>query len=422
MKRLRVAYERLGLLAFLGSFALLAGLVLQRATRLPASYTWLDPLRALREICAADHFPIAVLVTYALGAWAWRGSWDVEAIARAIAVPRGLSSVLRGALWPLCCIALVLLADAGFLHSHRDLLDWGALVVIGVCVAHYRPSRAQLGQDLAYVALGIAVFQVVCFAFTVSKALTFVPGRHYDAAIVELETKLFGVAPHRLLGPWVARHPSLLGWLDFAYIHLLEHMTLCTVLLIALRKRALRTEYLSALALCYLLGGAAYHVLPALGPSYFEPSYFPFLEQHWLFSAALRRALKINTDRVLDGSAHQLRTWAYVAAMPSLHAGQELIMLYYARSSPLAFALSVAFVALTLFSVVALGWHYPLDVLAGALLALIAIQIAHRQRKWLLPAALSSPSDLEPPAPRPIALPLFRAYLNARKTRAAERR
>jgi membrane-associated phospholipid phosphatase len=71
--------------------------------------------------------------------------------------------------------------------------------------------------------------------------------------------------------------------------------------------------------------------------------------------------------------------------MPSLHIAHELVMLYFARSSKLAFPVSLAFTALTTVAVVALGWHYPSDLVAGAVLAVFAIALARWQSDRLLP-------------------------------------
>jgi len=133
----------------------------------------------------------------------------------------------------------------------------------------------------------------------------------------------------------------------------------------------------------------------------------------------MRTYLRQNTDVVLSRTAHNVRTWGYVACMPSLHVAQELVMLYYARSSRLAFLLSLLFTSLTLVAVVALGWHYPLDSLGGALVALIAIAIARWQRASLMPSWFGPGLDLGPPPGKSVIAPFLRAYLAARRQRQA---
>jgi PAP2 superfamily len=415
--RFVAAYRRLGLLVWLSLCSFSVAVLLHRLSRLPGAYTWFEPLRTLRRVIRLPRFPLAVIAVYALGAWAFRGGWAFEASASSLARAVPTRELLPRALRPLLAIGGVVLVDAFVLGSERDLVDLLALVVIGFVLAQHRPSRAELAHELGYVALSAAVFLVVCYAFTILKALTFSHGPGFDAEIVGVERALFGAPPHRALALWTSAHPDIAQLFDWVYFHFFEHMALTTVLLVALRQRAQRTEYLGALALCYLLGGPLYQLFPALGPSYFEPKYFEYLYDPRLMTGSMRTYLQHNTDAVLAGTAHQVRTWGYVACMPSLHVAQELVMLYYARSSRPAFLLSSTFTLLTLVAVVALGWHYPIDSLGGALVAAIAIAIAHWQRASLMPSWLGPGLDLTPPPGKAVIVPFLRAYLAARRER-----
>lgn len=411
--RVLAAYRRLGLLVWLSLLSLLIAVSLHHWSRLPSSYTWLKPLRTLESVLRLPRFPVLVIGAYGLGAWAWRGAWDVEAgarrLARAWPIRHSLPRVLRA----LLCVAGVVFGDALLADGERDLPDLLALVLLGLVVAGHRPTRKQLARELGYLLLSSAIFLTVCYFYTIVKALTLCTDRRFDLAIIGLESTLFGAPPHRALALWTAAHPDFAQLFDWAYFRFFEHMTLTTVLLVALRKRALRTEYLAALALCYLIGGPLYHLFPALGPSYFEPRYFEFLRDPGMLTGTVRRSLQLNTEGVLHGTARQVRTWSYIACMPSLHVAHELVMLYYVRSCKPAFFASLLFTLLTLVAVVALGWHYPLDSLFGALVAALAIAVARSQRRTLLPSEFSSLEDEDAPPVRPVVLPFVRAYLAA---------
>jgi hypothetical protein len=419
--RLTSLYRRLGLLVWLGLLAFPIAALIHHTSRLPSAYTWFKPLRTLKSVVGLPHFPVTVLVAYVLGALAWRGAWDVEASARSFARALPTRESLPRVLRTLSCIALVVFGDAFVIDSERDMLDLLALVALGLVFAGYRPDRKQLAREVGYALLCSAIFLVVCYFYTIVKALTLCTDRRFDLAIIGLETELFGAPPHRALALWTAAHPGFALLFDWAYFRFFEHMTLTTVLLVALRRRALRTEYLAALALCYLMGGPLYQIFPALGPSYFEPRYFEFLQDPRLLTGTVRGYLQTNTDGVLHGTARQVRTWSYIACMPSLHVAHELVMLYYVRTCKPAFFVSLLFTLLTLVAVVALGWHYPLDSLFGAVVAVLAIAVARSQRRVLLPPEFSGSEDAEPPPVKPVVVPFIQAYLAALRQARAER-
>ena len=413
-------YRRVGLLPLLGLLGAGVASLVHRASRLPGPYTWLEPLSTSRAVLAQPRFPLALLLACGLGWWTRRGAWDVSLLARRLARRNTLRDC-SALLLPRVLLALgLVLADAIALHSQRDSVDLAALLVFGLCLSPVR-NRAQLTRELGFAALSALIALATCYAFTVSKSLLFFGGRNFDAAIVGVESSVLGFVPHRVLATWAAGQPRVVALCDWVYFHFFEHMALTTALLITLRKRAQRTEYLGALALCYVVGGLAYHCFPAHGPGYFEPQYFSYLQHPGLITSGIRDWLKYNTDGVLRGTVSELRTWCYIACMPSLHVAHELVMLYYSRHSRLAFASSGVFTALTLLSVVVLGWHYPLDSLGGGAVALTAIALAHWQRRALMPTWLDLGGDEQTPSPRAVIAPFLEAYRSERRLRTPRR-
>jgi membrane-associated phospholipid phosphatase len=106
----------------------------------------------------------------------------------------------------------------------------------------------------------------------------------------------------------------------------------------------------------------------------------------------VQAALFNNTAAVNEGRAASIQTWGYIACMPSLHMAHEFVMLYFARRSPIFFAGTLVFFMLTAVAVVALGWHYPSDILAGVGLGAVAIVISRYLGVRLFPRALRSSS------------------------------
>ena len=411
-------YRTFGLLPLLSLCAFVAALTAHSLSRLPGPYTWLEPLWTFRAVLAEPRFPFALLATYWVGRWARRGGWDVQAAAQVFARSHGSDALRRALVRGALSAISIMIADRVLLNSSRDGIDLVALGLLGL-FASPRLSWKRAADEFAYTTVCGLIVLVVCYSFTISKALVFISGRQFDAELVHLQARVLGFLPYRVLAIWAAHHPSVVAACDWIYCHCFEHMALTTVLLVALRSRSQRTEYLGALALCYLVGGLLYHLFPAKGPGYFDPAYFQYLNQKSLITNHIRAWLKYNTDGVFNCTVSEIRTWNYIACMPSLHVTHELIMLYYSRASRLAFLLSATFTALTLPAVLILGWHYLLDLFAGAAVAAIVIAVARWQSRALLPAYFASAEDLAPLPPKPVIAPFLRAYRAERRARTA---
>ena len=376
---IRLWCERVGVLGVLGVLALLTGFVLQRGLHLPLGYDWGFPYRVLwNEVLASAGFPCAVLVVALLG---WRNA--------GISIRASIPGERRARLL-LGLVAVVTSSLDCLLFEPHAPWDWAAAGLLAALVATRvrQMSGAALLRFIGSLAYGVGVFAAVCFFYTVVKAAVFVHGAPHDASIIALEARLFGVVPHRVVAAFAATRPNLVAGCDWTYFRFFHHMLLTGILLVARRDAEERIEYLTALAICYLLGAPLYHLYPAWGPGYFEPAHFLYLNDPRLTTSVVRGWLWNNTHDVMRGTAKQLVTWSYISCLPSLHVAHEIVMAFYVRRSLPALVVSVAFTAATLVSVVVLGWHYPLDWIAGAALGAVSIFAARRLRGFSWPVAL----------------------------------
>jgi membrane-associated phospholipid phosphatase len=386
-KRIFQLWTRLGLLVPVSILALLMGTLVQHAwSEVPSSYTWTRPYLVLRDTFATRYVPTALLLAWCLGVCA-RQRWHLIGGAAAGGVTHAESLLGKGRILRAVGALAALGLDVAFFPGHSSS-DGIALMLFGFLVA--RPySRADLLSTLVSACSTLLVFTAVCYWFTVTKALTFIGQTPLDARLAAIEQFLCGVQPYRLVAAWAAGHPRIVHWFDWAYFKIFDHMALTAAFLFGLKNIRVRNEYLAALAICYLLGGPLYLLFPSQGPVYFDPGRFLFLKNQSLIVNYMQQHLFDNTMAVGVGQAHRLETWSYIACMPSLHMAHEVVMLYYVRASHLAFFLSLLFSAFTSVAVVALGWHYPTDVLAGFALAAIAIALARWQSDRLFPRAAS---------------------------------
>jgi membrane-associated phospholipid phosphatase len=386
---LRTGYGQSGLLVPVSVLVLVAGGYIQHVrSELPSAYTWWQPFDTLKMIVQLEGFPMAVVVAYLLGASARLGPSglrDLFTAARALELsPERRAPLLLRVLFGVVLTAL----DVIFLPGHGPLDAIAVGVAGGLLAKPY--SRETWRRFVLHTACAILVFTAVCYWFTVVKALTFVGSKQRDPDILAFEHALTGIYPHRWVAAWASERPTWVGWFDWAYLKIFDHMAVTTAFLLGLRDLRQRTEYLGALAICYLLGAPLYLLCPAAGPAYFDPAQFMFLRHQQLSVNYVQAMLYHNTAAVNDGRSRVLSTWSYIACMPSLHMAHESVMLFYVRASKPALALSIAFISLTGVAVVALGWHYPSDILGGFGLALFAIVVARWQSKRLLPRFIAS--------------------------------
>ncbi len=117
-----------------------------------------------------------------------------------------------------------------------------------------------------------------------------------------------------------------------------------------------------------LLGGVAYWIVPARGPFIYRPSVS--------YDAANAQEFMLRAFDELVRTHHVARGAfvAPLAAMPSLHTAHTVLFVWFAaeRLPKLLWAYVPALLFI-LFEAVATGWHYVIDLPAGALLAFIVI-------------------------------------------------
>ena len=383
---LRGTYREMGLMALLTTILGIGGLLAHHYSGLPALYTWARPLEILVNVVGRPFFPLAIAIAWLLGAAAG-GQLSSQTDLRAwLKRPR---PAIRAGLMKACAGALALVALDAWLWQ-RGAMDRLLIAAIGAFFgAHIRSPRqvARVAVELAFVA---GAFCFISYGFTVYKALLFRVVEPNDATLVAFESMFTGgTPPHQLITRWAAQYPGLIILGDNVYYLLFDHMFVVSAFLTGLGRRGLRLQYLSALGLCYLLGGISYYCFAGLGPVFHDPQTYAFLRKLPLTSNWFHRALARNTMAARDGSLKLIQSYEFIACVPSLHIAHELVMLWYARSSRVFFGLSLAFTGLTLLAVVFLGWHYPIDSLAGLALAAVAVATAWWQRERLLPRRLA---------------------------------
>lgn len=218
---------------------------------------------------------------------------------------------------------------------------------------------------------------------------------HIDDLVAAEKTLAFGSVPT----VWLQAHlfdPRQIGWLDRAttYVHwsyfVLPHIFAAYLFF---ERRDLFERYVLLFVGVLTVGLATCFIFPAAPP--WAASLTGHLDPTYKIVTEVGSELHVNLYRYFD---NQIRSSNPVAAMPSVHMATSVIVLLMAfRMSRVLAGLAVAYNAAMAFSLVYLGEHYVVDILAGALLTVsvyVAIELWVRLRNCE-PDALPVPVPAE---------------------------
>jgi membrane-associated phospholipid phosphatase len=188
-----------------------------------------------------------------------------------------------------------------------------------------------------------------------------------DPALIRIELFLFGVQPTIWMQRWIV--PWLTDLLSLAYLSY-YFLPLTLVVVLYLRKSPWLYPAIFVLTLGYYVSFIGYILFPAVGPRYAMTS---------LYTVPLKGSFI--TDLVRDGLnaiEHNKRD-----CMPSGHTQIVLTVLYLAyRYEKVLFYLFLPIVCGLVLSTVYLRYHYVIDLIVGAGIAVGTLIIGPRLYHW----------------------------------------
>ena len=273
----------------------------------------------------------------------------------------------------LALVALLVALDVVVRASRRA----PGLVPSRALVAEVRRERWTWRRG-AVVATALVSFYASYFAYRNLKSVVPLlrPNELFDRQLADWDRVLFGgndpaALLHTLLGTGFANH-ALSG--AYLLLFIFIPVTLAAALVFSPNLQA-GLFYASAQSLNWLLGAASYFLLPSLGPIYTDPGVFANLP---VTDASKLQALLLD-QRIAFLHDPSVATAQSIAAFASLHVSIFFTGALAAHILGLGRRWQIAawaLVALTTTSTIYLGWHYVVDDIGGALLAVMAIALA----------------------------------------------
>lgn len=211
----------------------------------------------------------------------------------------------------------------------------------------------QIGLELIYF------FLIMSLIALATNAVQLTPFTPIDQHIVAFE-HYFHIDISVML-EWTNRHPTIHLILGFIYDSISNQMSAIPLLIIAMGRFQLIREYYFLLLTTTLLGFGFYYFFPTTAPASViaSPLFTPYQLATGLKFKEIHNHISPST---IEGG---------LIALPSFHCIWGLYCVYLLKEWPIfCFILLLANIILCA-SCVLLGWHYPIDVMAGVLLALL---------------------------------------------------
>lgn len=283
------------------------------------------------------------------------------------------SDACRSLVWAVFCVVVV--------GAPRSFLSTFSLMLCVALWGLFTPYPRLLRQ----FASGVVGYLVVGYAFTMYKSAIFWDRMSWDNELIAADRWLFGNLPHRMFAAWAQASPELLALVDSAYLKLFAIMVAILAYCVVAEGRELAERYLRGLSVLYLLGAVSYFALPAWGP--FQSDFGAFPPEIWdpkLWRVANIQAFILeNSQRMAMGRGDMgtIYPFAFVAAMPSLHIAVPALGFWLLRPRPQSMLITIPFCVATAIAALATGMHYGVDLLAGIVLAWVAVRVEKATRK-----------------------------------------
>jgi len=252
--------------------------------------------------------------------------------------------------------------------------SWYLTVFILIaCLIHMLLLRREILRPVAVC--GLALVLLFGAVWNLNQAMGPITlQRLHDQSMIEIELGIYGfffghpVEPTALF-PWFSS-PQLFAVVETAYFFLFSE--LFVVIFVLAKKRVSAARFFTTSATAYLIGLIVFYFFPIVGPVCTEPAMLAE-EFHHTRTYELTLLQAGSYSDLIAG--RPCRGFAYLVALPSLHVAMAIIMQRFLAISPVHFWALLPTNLLMIVATVYLGFHYLIDVAAGALLAVIALVI-----------------------------------------------
>jgi len=245
------------------------------------------------------------------------------------------------------------------------------VATLGPCAAFYQRRHAD-----AFVGTLLAVIQLLLFTacFTVLMYSVAALGAPLcDDALIRIDVALGIHVPD--IAAWAKQRPVLNLVITLAYDSVLPQTLLLVLLLGFSGDRQPLEQFVLRFMVALLITAAIFSVAPAAGP----------FAVYGLEMNPTQAAYLSQLEQLRDGTmtSVSLADTEGLVTFPSFHTAWAILLAVAVWHRKRLFPFFAAINALVIVGTLTTGWHYVIDVLAGAALAAATIAATNRLRPWL---------------------------------------
>ena len=327
---------------------------------LPVKVDWANLASAYWLVLAAQSIFVAALL-YLIG--------FVPATTLGPLLERMRRNQLRLALW-LTFFLILYWAFTGF----KAML----LTVDAIAVLEFRERlQPAVRRQAALSVLIPAIYLFAGFLLVFAYNDIIVSVRFYgatDTAFRAMDRWLLRGTSVSELSQWaVRRFPvGLFRFLEFVYFGMFPQIGAALIVTAIDRGRSRALRFVGTILTAYYLALILFFLWPSQGPYYLCPNHFSEFPRT-LRAYAAQEASLANCKALWNHVRIRHISTDYYIAFPCMHIAQPLVVLWFLRGWRRMTAALALYDVLLLASIVLLEWHYVVDILAGVLVAGVAI-------------------------------------------------
>lgn len=201
--------------------------------------------------------------------------------------------------------------------------------------------------------------------------------RLYDRELFEIDKAMFGGASPTVFLLTLFSNSTFLRFIDRTYANIfVVSLLIATTYFLSSPRARLRIAYMTSNVVLWLTGAWLYVLVPSLGPAYRFPAVWLEYANQLVLTQQIQATLMRNYRAVLrlaQGQSASVSVVYGIAAFPSLHVGYQVLVALWMRREwlygEIVFGIFAFFI---LIGSMITGWHYFVDGIAGAALALLA--------------------------------------------------